>query len=245
MSLEVAWGNLGVLKPQRQGTCGLYSFWYATQLLAGLGGTKGIVYPRSEEMRDAGVTGESPRHYAKRKANSGQGEILSELEMMTVVQHYGYTGTPYPSGGTDNRAAFITGHLQADRPVLVAYLMDDVGPTTDTHTGVYGPNSVDSDSGSHWSLIINEDSTDYRYLEPNNPNKITTCAKNALLASNAAADGVKFARFWTKTGPVNLEEFGDFKWWIKAMWKAGRKTTLYDLGKKSRQSLNEVLIAVS
>jgi hypothetical protein len=238
MNLEEAWGKLAkTLKKQKQGTCGLYSFWYATLLLEQLGGTKGIVYPR----RCEGGTGESSRHFAKENVNSGQGEVLSEWEMVTIVQHYGYDAACYVPTGTDTRKAFITKHLTANRPILIAYLMDD-DPETVAHPTVYGGGAG---AGAHWSLLINEDGTEYRYLEPNKPNQITTFNKDHMLASNACVDNVKFVQYWKKPKKHGLGGVGDFDTWIEAKWKAGLFTTVYNVGPKSRQTLNQVLIAVS
>jgi hypothetical protein len=242
MSLEAAWGKLAkTLKKQKQGTCGVYSFWYATLLLGHLGGKKGIVYPRRCE-RPKGVTGESSRHFAKKNVNSGQGEILSEREMVTIVEHYGYSTTCYTPSGTDTRKAFITGHLNANQPILIAYLMGDYGPETVNTSTTYGGGPG---AGAHWSLLIGESGSEYRYLEPNDPNQITVFNKDRLLAANACVDNVKFVQYWKKPGKHGLDGVGDFDSWIEAKWKAGLFTTVYDLGAKSRQTLNEVLIAVS
>ncbi|AMV23649.1 hypothetical protein VT84_04505 [Gemmata sp. SH-PL17] len=238
MSLEDAWKGLsGVLKKQRQGTCGVYSLWYATELLAKLGGKKPIVYPRRGEMPKK-ATGESARHFAKQSASSGQGEVLSEAEMTLIVKHFGYTPTCYARQSTDKRKEFITEHLKADRPILVAYLMQNSPVTSTSATG-----TAQDDYGAHWSLIINEDATEYRYLEPNNPNKITTCNKDIMLASNADVDGVIYDRFWMKPSKNKLQRIGDVSW-VSARFTAGF-STLYDLGSRDRQSLNYVLIAVS
>ena len=47
-TLTDAYANVvSVLKPQKQGTCGLYSFWFATLLLNSIrGDKKQVVYPR-------------------------------------------------------------------------------------------------------------------------------------------------------------------------------------------------------
>ena len=54
-NLKQAYDNcVGVLKPQRQGTCGLYSFWFATLLVNNINTEKKpIVYPRKHEERAA------------------------------------------------------------------------------------------------------------------------------------------------------------------------------------------------
>jgi hypothetical protein len=239
MILEQVWGKLSTtLKPQKQGTCGLYSFWYATLLLEKLGCKKGIVYPRACE----GGTGDSSRHFAKQNVKSGQGEILSEAEMVTIVNHYGYTPICYGKTSTDTRKAFITKHLKYDLPILIAYLEGDHGPEAVSNPTVYGGGKG---AGPHWSLIINEDGTDYRYLEPNKPNKITAFGKNRLLSANDAVDNVKFAQYWMKPEKHDIAGVGDFPSWMSAKWKAGLMTTLYDVGPKSRQTLHHVLIAVS
>ena len=200
MSLEAVWGRLGKLKKQKQGTCGLYSFWYATLLLDALGVGKGIVYPR----HCVGGTGESSRHFAKQNVNSGQGEVLSEWEMATIVEHYGYTATCYDPT-SPNRRAFITRHLNADQPILIPYLMDN-DPEVVTKRAVYGGGDG---CGAHWSLIIGESRDEYRYLEPNVPNQITTCDKTQLLASNACVDMVKFVQYWNKPQRHGLQGLGD------------------------------------
>jgi len=238
MSLEAAWLNLkGTLKKQKQGTCGLYSFWYATLLLENLGRGKGIIYPR----RCEGGTGESSRHFAKKNVNSGQGEVLSEAEMLTIINHYGYDTATYTPSGTDKRKAFITGHLNADRPILIPYLMDDDPEVVNLPT-VYGGGPG---AGAHWSLLIGEQGSEYLYLEPNKPNEIKRWNKDLLLASNDTVDNVKFVQYWKKPKKYGLDGLGDFDSWIHAKWKAGLMTTLYDVGSKSRQTLHQVLIAVS
>lgn len=241
-TLKEAWeGMTDDLKPQRQGTCGLYSFWYATQLLAELGGTKGIVYPRECEGSTGGW--ESSRHYAKRRVNSGQGEVMSEREMVTIVKHYGYKPHCYGSFFTDKRKAFITKHLNANQPILIPYLMDK-NPEAVTKRAVYGVGGSQAGCGAHWSLIIAEQGDQYGYLEPNDPLTITWWNKDLLLASNACVDKVKYVQYWRKPGPKRLAPLGDF-WFQCNAKKAAGGDSLYDVGSKSRQSLDKVLIAVS
>ena len=182
--------------------------------------------------------------------NSGQGEVLSEREMVSIVVSYGYDATTYVPKNNDARKAFITRHLNANRPVLIPYLMGDTGPEAVWIPRVYGGGAG---AGAHWSLIINEDNNEYRYLEPNDPNQITTCRKDTLLAANACVDKVKFVRYWFKPpkGKVDdesgIDGLGDFKFQGDALKKAGKvgAGAIYDVGPRSRQTLKKVLIAVS
>lgn len=239
-SLFQAWTLLnGTLKPQKQGSCGLYSFWYATLLLSGLDSTRRpIVYPRNGEGVAAGV-GENPeslRHFAKATVGSAQGEILTCAEMERIVLHYGYDRVSHI--GDAGRATFITTSLASERPVLIPYMMGPGGPIA-VFPGGARPGV---DYGPHWSLIFAESAIDYYLLEPNSPNTPMEVPKGRMLRSNAFTDNFKYQQFYDKALPNPTLPYHRGSG-ISAS-PAGTTAAKYDLGSPLRQTLANVLIAV-
>lgn len=230
MSLYSAWiAASKTLKPQVQGDCGVYSFWYATVLLRQLGKAgHPVTYPRAchQKWYQRGTT----IRKAAKGVGSAQGELLSVAEVTAVVEGFKYTATVCPND-EDAREGFITTSLNANRPIMFAYICGNGPVTVATATGTEGV-----DYGPHWSLLIDEHDDQYTYLNPHDPNKPVTCPKVQLLASNAEVDRVKYVRYWRKPKSHGLEMHGNTQ-----------PTTgkFYDIGGPERQTLNNVLIAVS
>lgn len=243
------------MKPQVQGTCGIYSFWYATILLHHLNGAKYPVVPFPRACH-GGDKGKSMRHYAKKSIGSAQGELLTTAEMVNLVEHFGYEATVYHwyTNPWGRRPGFITESLKANRPVLFAYLMGAPAPVTKATA------TVKDKPGPHWSLIIAETTTDYGYIEPNNPNEekalhashgqilsqLRWYPKNQVLESNASVDEVKLEQKWVRHAyaqPVDRTQKDLRRNSEKVKGATVKKT--YDLGDRAAgQSLNDVLIAV-
>jgi hypothetical protein len=227
-----------MMKPQKQGTCALYSFWYATLLLNQINPARGeIAYPRIS-LAPANFNGVSTRNYLKHGLNfapNSQGEVLSADEMTTIVESFGYDCDTHLTGGT-GREAFITASLQADKPVAFAFL-------NNLNTGLpasgIGPNDPQRPAcGPHWGLIYAEIGNDYRYLNPHYPSTPRTVLKSTVLASNACVDDIKYVRFWGKDPTTKgLIQIGDTA-------PATPPATLYDIGPPTRQNLNNVLVAI-
>src|SRR5262245_39078558 len=84
------------LWPQLQGECGIYSFFYATLLLRTInpGGGLPEVHPRKYRGNPGQYPGGTPttsvRSWSKTQLHSGQGELLTESEMLSMVTHFGY-----------------------------------------------------------------------------------------------------------------------------------------------------------
>ena len=192
MSLYNAWtACCATLKPQAQGDCGLYSFWYATVLLHQLDSAKPIVYPR--KMEDP-QNQQSMRREAKQLVRSGQGELLNVKEMTTVINHFGYSCNTMTGTDDDWRKRFITNSLGSNWPVLFPYTKGAQGPVdAATAAGVAG-----DDYGSHWSLIIKEDPNEYVYLDPHYPDTPQIKTKDAVLKSNKNVDLQVYERMWVK-----------------------------------------------
>lgn len=227
------------LKPQKQGTCGLYSFWYATLLLAMVNPSakKPIVYPRKGE----GASSESLRHYAKHTVGSGQGEVLSCAEMEQIIGHFGYGYDSHV--GAAGRKEFVTRSLAANRPVLFPYMFGDTGP-------IYqfpAKSTPGVDYGPHWSLIYREFGAAYHYVEPNEPNHPVSFLKDVVLRSNSFVDSYKYDRYWSKggkhTSKGKLLPY-EYQSGISPLGNTLTPAAYYDIGDKSRQVLNNVLIAV-
>lgn len=187
----------GSLKPQKQGTCGLYSFWYASLLLSFVKpSARPITYPRKGEH--PGVWGgESLRHYAKHSVGSGQGEVLSCAEMEQIVRKFGYNCDSHV--GATGREAFITRSLEAGRPILFPYMFGNGGPIYWFPKGKSGG----TDYGPHWSLIYREMGGSYLYIEPNVPNTPVKQPKEVVLKSNSFVDQYKYDRYWSKAGKTD------------------------------------------
>ena len=231
MSLYPAWvAACKTLKPQVQGDCGVYSFWYATVLLRQIGKAgHPVTYPRAchQKWYQRGTT----IRKAAKGVGSAQGELMSADEAVAVVEGFKYTASVYPNL-TQTRAEFITAALNARRPVMFAYICGNDGPVTvATAVGTSG-----TDYGPHWSLLIDEHDDKYTYLNPHDPNTPVTKTKLRVLASNAEVDRVKYVRYWSKPKSHGLAMYGD------TPPPTGK---FYDIGGPERQTLNNVLIAVS
>ncbi len=229
----------GTLRPQKQGTCGLYSFWFATQLLSAIFPmTRAIPYPR-KSTDSSGSGGESMRHYAKGAIGSAQGEVLTAAEMEDIITHYGYRCATHTGSG--GRQAFIAQSLQTNHPVMFPYMMGNGGPISAIPVGATGG----TDYGAHWSLIFDETTNDYTYIEPNKPNTPVSRAKTVVLNSNSFVDSYKYDQFWSKgqgsrISPVKSSIFSTLYGFGITL---GSK--VYDIGSSDRQNLKNVLIAVS
>lgn len=234
MSLYAAWSACSSqLKPQVQGDCGVYSFWYATVLLRHLDPTNhAVTYPRANH--EASLKGKSIRAVAKKEVGSGQGELFTAAEMAKVIGEFKYTAKVH-TGPSNTRAAFITAALAAKQPVLFAYICGGGKAVT---TGNWGnaTGTAGTHYGPHWSLIIKEGGDAYTYLNPHNPNLPVTQNRQEVLKSCGTVDSVKYVRYWSKPGPHGLMAFGNTK---------PTSGKYYDIGDESRQNLNGVLIAVS
>src|SRR5262245_43901720 len=246
MDLYQAWqAAKGILKPQPQGDCGVYSFWYATVLLRQINPSdpREVIYPRSHPKPKGRVKGTQPdwptgpitkdksiRYRAKHLVNSGQGEILSEREMVLVVTSFGYNCTANLI--RVDPAEFITSNLKSNTPVLFPYMKDDNGPISSFPHGA----TPGDDYGSHWSLIIKEEGNNYTYLDPHYPNKPQTFLKTAVLASNAFVDNYKYVRYWSKDAKSRIDQIGN---------TAPTSGKFYDIGQGGRtQQLANVLVGV-
>jgi hypothetical protein len=236
MDLYDAWCHVAsLLKPQAQGDCGLYSFWYATVLLNHLDNTKPIIYPR--KMEDPmGV--QSMRKEAKTLVKSGQGEILTSNEMAKIISHFGYGSRRMR--GTDSawRKRFITGSLGQNAPVLFPYTKGMSGPV-DAATATGRPGQ---EYGSHWSLIIKEERDQYIYLDPHYPNTPQRKTKDDVLKSNMNVDNQVYERMWVKLLPATKKR-GTIGPESSNMAHTGKR---YDIGQPGRdaQQLSGVLVAV-
>jgi hypothetical protein len=239
MNLYEAWLKAcGTLKPQAQGDCGLYSFWYATVLLNQLDNSKPIVYPR--KMEDPSHK-QSMRSAAKQLVKSGQGEILSAREMSTVIGHFGYSCRTMT--GTDNewRRKFISGSLSSNHPVLFPYTKNVSGPVdAKTASGTGG-----KDFGSHWSLIIKEVGPLYVYLDPHYPNTPQVQTKEAIFKSNTNVDDQVYERMWVKLMSAT-KKVGTIAGQSSDPTNPGYNNKIYDIAQPGRgaQQLAGVLVAV-
>lgn len=194
MSLETAYNSVkGTLRPQVQGTCGLYSFYNAVQIMRAIDPKlPAVPSPKKSEGGTGGFT-ESLRHYAKRQLQSGQGEILTEAEMNAFIKAWGYRSESSGAKTSGAKGDFMTIQTRAGHPVLIAYLADQ------DSTGVVPvPNAASGDPGAHWSLVIGTKDKDAKVVEPNDPGNLRTWAVADLLLANTSADAKKFARHWAK-----------------------------------------------
>ena len=237
--LPGAYGSIaGSLKPQKQGTCGLYSFWFATMLLRAIfPTTRAIPYPR-KSTAPPGSGEESMRHYAKGAFDSAQGEVLTAAEMEDIITHFGYRHETHI--GKDGRQAFITKSLQDNAPVLFPYMNGPGGPIATIPVGKTGG----KDYGSHWSLIFDEDSNDYVYIEPNKPNTPLRRAKAVVLNSNSFVDSYKYDRYWTKGEKSRISPVQNVVFSTLYGFGITLGDKVYDIGPSDRQNLKNVLIAV-
>lgn len=238
--LETAYNKASsTLKPQKQGTCGLYSFWYASLLLSCIsGGRRPIVYPRGGE----GGTGESMRHFAKQGVGSGQGEVLSCAEMESIIRRFGYDCESHVQ--KEGRRVFVTSALLRNRPVLFPYMFGNTGPIS--AFPVHETPGVDY--GPHWSLIYAQDGGNYLYIEPNNPITPVRQPIDTVLNSNSFADNYKYDRYWSKGGKFDTQTGTPLPYQytsgIAPVGNVKGSAVKYDIGDKSRQTLANVLIAV-
>lgn len=237
------------LRPQKQGTCGLYSVWFSSLLLSKLPNstTQPSAYPRKGV--NGGPKGSSLRSYAKQEFGSAQGEVLSIAEML-IITRKANLNTRYIVW-TDEPTArrFISGSLSSKQPVLFPYL--------------FGANGLESavpnhrQCGPHWSVIYDEEQDVYNCLEPNNPNTPVRWLKSDVLKSNAIVDDFKMDRFWEKmplaSGPAYQQKspirpMGNDETAAKQVvafdqsFDSGAK--LYDVGANRAQSLSHLLVAV-
>jgi hypothetical protein len=185
-----------VLKPQRQGTCALYAFWFATLLLNNLNtDKKPIVYPRKNEQRaaqniDKGSEETSLRDFAK-DLWSAQGELLTVTEVITTIVMCSWDWVAHVWGG-DGRAGFITTSLTNNRPVMVAHLAGG------TPSAPMRSIPLNRQCGPHWSLIIGETSDNYIFIDPNHPLKTEQILKSHILISNEIVDTFVMEKSWVK-----------------------------------------------
>ncbi len=196
-TLMDAYANvLPVLKPQKQGTCGLYSFWFATLLLNSIrSDRKQVVYPRGCEGMPAGEV--SLRNFTKTALGSGQGELLNYYEIFAMIVGYGWD-FDFDGGGGENRKTFISKSLSQNRPVMFSFLAGGsshggeilVMPLTDV--------PLDRQCGPRWSLIIAENADGYGFVEPNQPLRVKWGYKSRILRSNEIVDSFVMAEEWVK-----------------------------------------------
>lgn len=254
------------LLPQVQGTCALYSFHTAVCLLRHINSLNpDVPTPKKCEAAPQDAT-ESLRQYAKREFKSGQGEILSELEMAGLVTAWGYKAATFLGGGYSAKCDFIFVHMHAGHPVLVPYL------ATHDDTGVVATHAPSTGLGAHWSLIVGIDGKNAQVIEPNDPRTLRTWPMFDLLRANLVADRVEFPRYWakivanrdeydrqTKVQPaspkVNGERYvspvADAASW-EPTWDSTAGTgevKLYDLGgdtgqRQGQMKLKDVLVAI-
>jgi hypothetical protein len=215
MSLETAYNTIRTsLRAQVQGTCGLYSFYNAVQILRAINPRLPQVPSPKKSEDPRGRATQSLRQYGKRQFQSGQGEILTAAEMIGFVNAWGYRGESCGSDGTAAKSDFLTIQTRADHPVLIAYLADD-DPAGGSLIPVL-PNAATPDPGPHWSLVIATEGGFAKVIEPNCPGTLMNWSLSTLLLANAGADAKTFTRFWAKTqywerwktdlGPVKYEE---------------------------------------
>jgi len=239
-TLAGAYNNLkNRMMPQKQGTCGLYSFWFATILLSQCKPTaRTIPYPRKSTVT-AGTGGESMRHYAKNTLRSGQGEVLTCQEMEDIILHFGFQ--PLTHLGASGREEFIARSLASNSPVMFPYMMGNSGPIS----AIPANSNPGVDYGSHWSLIYDEVGQDYIYIEPNIPTTPERQLKKVVLDSNSFVDSYKYDRFWKKDTQSNVTPVKNKV--LSTMYGFGVTlgAKVYDIGTADRQNLKNVLIAVS
>jgi len=119
----------GRLPVQVQGACGLYSFFYAARLLRATNERlPAVPTPRKSEAEKPGYQkagydqAESLRKYAKRELRSGQGEILTEDEMVTMVRAWRYDALPSKATTAAEKKTFLVEQTGQGWPVLIAFL---------------------------------------------------------------------------------------------------------------------------
>jgi hypothetical protein len=196
-TLVDAYNNVqSVLKPQKQGTCGLYSFWFATLMLNSIRPEqKEVVYPRGCEM--TATSGLSLRKFAKAALGSGQGELLSFDEIAVMIWGFGWDFNFYGDGG-DPRKTFVTNSLQQNMPVMFSYLAG--GSSYGGQIWVMPQTAIppSRQCGPHWSLIVAENDDGYGFVEPNQPLMIKWDFKTNILRSNEIVDSFVMDSTWVK-----------------------------------------------
>jgi hypothetical protein len=205
MSLELMTAYAHVrteLPAQVQGTCGLYSFYYAVQILRQLNSKyPAVPYPKKRLITTAApLFATSLRQYAKATLGSGQGEILSVDEMKQLMLKFGYgarTATS-PAPSKDTKKQFLQDCMKQNLPVLVAYNSDE-GPDA---TAIYSTDKVQGAGQflcAHWSLIIDINAFGAAVVvEPQRPQKLKVWPLDDLLRANKLADQFPFVQYWAK-----------------------------------------------
>jgi hypothetical protein len=242
MSLYEAWVNLFTAKklvPQTQGTCGVYSFWYAAMLLREIDPKD---HPEVHPRKLGNQKIESIRSYTKTAFQSGQGEILTVAEMVDVIQHFKYKCSVCGDTSEAGKKKFISRSIAKDQPVMVPYWKYLNG------SGGGAPTTVEQGavSGAHWSLIIMEDDENYLYLDPHYPTNWQKFLKKVLLDANAVVDTKVFDRFWKKTGKGALGLVGNTLPHPIGNYPTTGVGKIYDVAAPGRpaQALNNVLVAI-
>lgn len=249
-NLSEAYANCQtVLKPQKQGTCGLYSFWFATLLRNNINPEKKpIVYPRKMEERTAmGVTkgneGRSLREFTKDQSlggiHSGQGELLSLMEVILMIGEFKWDWLAHIAGG-DGRKRFITESFSKNRPVMFAHL---AGGSPSMPITAIPP---DRACGPHWSLLITETTDEYEFIDPNHPLATEKLPKTQILRSNEIVDSFAMEKEWIKpnwrppSGDPLVLSRSQFDDWQKKYGVAAAQTYIVD----RRQALKNLLVAI-
>lgn len=260
----------GSLRPQVQGTCGIYSFYNAVRILRDINARNPTVpAPKKSEKLPSDAPG-SLRHYSKAHLNSGQGEILTGTEMVTLIATHRYAPLNFSRSGAVNAAAkkiFLSRCMKSGYPVLVAYIAGG--------TPVVCKDTTAADTGAHWSLIIDTNATHATVVEPNAPTVAKVWPLDDLLLSNSKTDDGKFVRYWAKQvfhpgeydrqmgtcGPKattpkvhatrGIDAIGSSAAGFAPSWnpRTGGKVGVYDIGgatgtRHTDQDLNNVLIAI-
>ncbi len=226
-----------ILKPQKQGTCGLYSFWFATLMLNSIRtGRKQVVYPRGCE--GGAVDGVSLRKFTKDTLGSAQGELLNHDEIAAMIHGFGWD-FEVNDGGGEQRKTFITNSLRQTRPVMFSYLAG--GASYGGEQAVMPLRSVPANRacGPHWSLIVDESNMAYGFVEPNHPNGMKWDSKQTILRSNEIVDDFVMDRWWVKPasspkGQATVQPYAQGVQFKK----------VYDVKVAGRQALNNLLFAV-
>lgn len=117
MTLEEAYDAIRTtLRPQFQGTCGLYSFYNAVQILRRIDSSLRPV-PTPKKCEAAPGATESLRQFAKRELKSGQGEILTEIEMTRLITNWGYKVASCGQNDRAGKSRFLTQQTVRTNPM--------------------------------------------------------------------------------------------------------------------------------
>ena len=244
---------------QVQGTCGVFSFWYATVLLRKLDATKPVTYPKESIGRKAlGLPAKDPslprtrvvdsiRWYTKTTLKSGQGELYNAHEIEAMVTKFGYSCVVCIDMSANNRRKFIADSIAHNRPVLFSYTKSVVTTPPAPVDARSAAGTAGTSFGAHWSLIIDDKAGVYSYIDPHCPTKLQTFFSSIVLGSNGTVDSTQFKRFYGKPAPGGLAVIGDKP---PDKGESGKYQRVYDLeqvgldGKKRAQELNNLLVAV-